>query len=228
MKIIHGSKFNENYLKNNREIRFYRFARRRRFCIDRGRFNRFDYLPKGKKEFEHRSWKVLHRSDFNIHWWNSWRYVKDEIRSMRGVFFFSRSLSFDAYKGDFILPCRLWQRYRRSSFTLIRCHWSISFFFNKSYVVWSNLLWSSHEQRLARCQISILILVVFFLVRIFFHYIQSLSLAIMSKTSKDMDLSSIITQVSKDDDANRALPLTNPVLTNGNATTKSMWFLTRK
>ncbi len=37
----------------------------------------------------------------------------------------------------------------------------------------------------------------------------------MNKTSKDMDLSSIITQVSKDDDVNRSIPLTNPVITSG-------------
>jgi hypothetical protein len=37
----------------------------------------------------------------------------------------------------------------------------------------------------------------------------------MNKTSKDMDLSSIITQVSKDDDPNRSIPLTNAVITSG-------------
>jgi len=37
----------------------------------------------------------------------------------------------------------------------------------------------------------------------------------MSKTSKDMDLSSIITQVSKDDDINRSIPLSGTVITSG-------------
>lgn len=53
----------------------------------------------------------------------------------------------------------------------------------------------------------------------------------MNKTSKDIDLSSIITQVAKDDDVNRALPLTNPVLTNGNSgttATKCMPVMNRK
>ncbi|CAF0735652.1 unnamed protein product [Adineta steineri] len=37
----------------------------------------------------------------------------------------------------------------------------------------------------------------------------------MNKTSKDMDLSSIITQVSKDDDTNKSVPLTGTVITSG-------------
>ena len=48
----------------------------------------------------------------------------------------------------------------------------------------------------------------------------------MNKTSKDLDLSSIITQVSKDDDANRAVSLTNTVITSGNASnTKSIFII---
>lgn len=41
----------------------------------------------------------------------------------------------------------------------------------------------------------------------------------MNKTSKDIDLSAIITQVSKDEDVNRSLPPTNPVLINGTSAT---------
>jgi len=37
----------------------------------------------------------------------------------------------------------------------------------------------------------------------------------MNKTSKELDLSSIITQVPKDDDANRSLPLTGTIITSG-------------
>lgn len=35
----------------------------------------------------------------------------------------------------------------------------------------------------------------------------------MNKTSKEVDLSSIITQVSKDDDPNRTIPLTGTLIT---------------
>jgi hypothetical protein len=41
----------------------------------------------------------------------------------------------------------------------------------------------------------------------------------MNKTSKEMDLSSIITQVSKDEDINRSIPLTSAVVTSGTSTT---------
>lgn len=41
----------------------------------------------------------------------------------------------------------------------------------------------------------------------------------MNKTSKEMDLSSIITQVPKDDDANRTIPLTGTVITSGTSST---------
>lgn len=45
----------------------------------------------------------------------------------------------------------------------------------------------------------------------------------MNKPSKDLDLSSIITQVSKDDDTNRAVPLTGTVISPGTSPiTKSM------
>jgi hypothetical protein len=45
----------------------------------------------------------------------------------------------------------------------------------------------------------------------------------MNKTSKDLDLSSIITQVSKDDEVNRTIPLTNTIITSGTSpTTKSI------
>lgn len=37
----------------------------------------------------------------------------------------------------------------------------------------------------------------------------------MSKTSKELDLSSIITQVPRDDDNNRSIPLTTAVATSG-------------
>jgi len=51
----------------------------------------------------------------------------------------------------------------------------------------------------------------------------------MNKTSKDMDLSSIITQVSKDDDPNRSMPLTNAVITSGTSPiTKSIRSLINK
>lgn len=44
----------------------------------------------------------------------------------------------------------------------------------------------------------------------------------MNKTSKELDLSSIITQVPKDDDVNRTVPLTGTVITSGTSpTTKS-------
>ncbi len=41
----------------------------------------------------------------------------------------------------------------------------------------------------------------------------------MSNTSKATDFSSIITQVSKDEDTNRSIPLTGTVITSGNSTT---------
>ncbi|CAF2664998.1 unnamed protein product [Rotaria sp. Silwood2] len=41
----------------------------------------------------------------------------------------------------------------------------------------------------------------------------------MSKTSKDLDFSSIITQVSKDDDKNRSMPLSTTVVTSGTSQT---------
>ncbi len=41
----------------------------------------------------------------------------------------------------------------------------------------------------------------------------------MSKTSKELDLSSIITQVSKDDKNNRSIPLTTTAATSGTAQT---------
>jgi len=41
----------------------------------------------------------------------------------------------------------------------------------------------------------------------------------MIKTSKELDLSSIITQVSKDDENNRSIPLTTTVVTSGTAQT---------
>lgn len=41
----------------------------------------------------------------------------------------------------------------------------------------------------------------------------------MIKTSKDLDLSSIITQVSKDDENNRSIPLTTTVATSSTAQT---------
>jgi RNA polymerase II subunit A small phosphatase-like protein len=41
----------------------------------------------------------------------------------------------------------------------------------------------------------------------------------MNKTSKDLDLSSIITQVSKDDEVNRTIPLTNTIITSGTSPT---------
>jgi hypothetical protein len=45
----------------------------------------------------------------------------------------------------------------------------------------------------------------------------------MNKTSKELDLSSIITQVSKDDDINRSIPLTGTVITSVTSpTTKSI------
>jgi hypothetical protein len=37
----------------------------------------------------------------------------------------------------------------------------------------------------------------------------------MNKTSKELDLSSIITQVSKDDENNRSIPLTTTVASSG-------------
>ncbi len=39
----------------------------------------------------------------------------------------------------------------------------------------------------------------------------------MNKTSKELDLSSIITQVSKDDQNNRSISLTTNVVTSGTA-----------
>lgn len=39
----------------------------------------------------------------------------------------------------------------------------------------------------------------------------------MNKTSKDLEFSSIITQVSKEDDRNRSLPLTAAVVTSTNS-----------
>ncbi len=37
----------------------------------------------------------------------------------------------------------------------------------------------------------------------------------MNKTSKELDLSSIITQVPRDDDVNRSMPLAGTVITSG-------------
>jgi len=41
----------------------------------------------------------------------------------------------------------------------------------------------------------------------------------MNKTSKELDLSSIITQVPRDDENNRSIPLTNTVVTSGTSPT---------